>query len=146
MVKINKMDEIVQVFDGLLQEQAKLHNNISEKSFKRLDRYTEILKSRFTSKSEKDRAKSSILSEFSDYAIFTNAFTSTLFDNVLVHMIQLLKNSVDGIEKQLVESGVIEKVKAVEDSKKVLEDVLRKIKTDLKKVEENREKSLDYIK
>lgn len=141
--------------DEMISELRKTHKNLMEiirnytvEHKEKVRKFDEILNS--DSANPEKKIEAGILKRL-EIVEMANGITQT--NNILniLNVAMLVKSvsmSVENIEKQLTESGVIEKVKEVENTKKELVNLIEKLKRDIKLIQNNREtieENLNYI-
>ena len=141
--------------DEMISELRKTHKNLMEiirnytaEHKEKVKKFDDVLNS--DSANPEKKIEAGILKRL-EIVEMANGITQT--NNILniLNVAMLVKSvsmSVENIEKQLTESGVIEKVKEVENTKKELVNLIEKLKRDIKLIQNNREtieENLNYI-
>jgi hypothetical protein len=141
--------------DEMISELRKTHKNLMEiirnytlEHKDKVKKFDDILNS--DSATQEKKIEAGILKRL-EIVEMANGITQT--NNILniLNVAMLVKSvsmSVENIEKQLTESGVIEKVKEVENTKKELLNLVEKLKEDIKRIQKSREigdENLNYI-
>jgi di/tripeptidase len=141
--------------DEMVSELQKTHKNLMQiiRSYigehkNKIKKFNEVLNSTSVNPEKKKEVavlKRIELVEMDNSITHTNNVLNILNVALLVKSVYAL---VENIEKQLIDSGLIQKVKEVEDTKKELLRLIKQLKEDLIRIEENRKSSkeqLDYI-
>jgi hypothetical protein len=141
--------------DEMISELRKTHKNLMEiirnytaEHKEKVKKFDDILKSDLATPEKKIEAgilKRLEIVEMANGITQTNNILNILNVAMLVKSVSM---SVENIEKQLTESGVIEKVKEVENTKKELVNLIEKLKRDIKLIQNSREsgeENLNYI-
>lgn len=141
--------------DEMISELRKTHKNLIEiirnytvEHKEKVKKFDEILTS--DSATPEKKIEAGILKRL-EIVEMANGITQT--NNILnilnvAMLVKSVSTSVENIEKQLTESGVIEKVKEVENTKKELVNLIEKLKRDIKLIQNSQEsggENLNYI-
>ena len=141
--------------DEMISELRKTHKNLMEiirnytvEHKEKVKKFDEILNS--DSATPEKKIEAGILKRL-EIVEMANGITQT--NNILnilnvAMLVKSVSTSVENIEKQLTESGVIEKVKEVENTKKELVNLIEKLKRDIKLIQNSQEaggENLNYI-
>jgi hypothetical protein len=122
----------------IIRKYSKEHKN-------RVKKYDNIIESDSTTQGK--RMEASILKRL-EMVEMANSYTHTYNVSNILNVALLVKSvnvSIENIEKQLTESGVIEKVKEVENTKTELLKIIKKLKEDLKRIEKSRKNTSDNL-
>jgi gas vesicle protein len=141
--------------DEMIAELQKTHKNLmqiisnySSEHKNKVKKFDDVLNSNLAT--QENKMEAAILKRL-EMVEMANGITHTYNILNILNVTLLVKSvsiSVENIEKQLTESGVIEKVKAVENTKKELLNLIKQLKEDIKRIEKSREnanENLNYI-
>ena len=141
--------------DEMIAELQKTHKNLmqiisnySSEHKNKVKKFDDVLNSNLAT--QENKMEAAILKRL-EMVEMANGITHTYNILNILNVTLLVKSvssSIENIEKQLTESGVIEKVKAVENSKKELVNLIKHLKADIKRIEKSREnanENLNYI-
>lgn len=139
--------------DGMIAELQKTHKKlmqiISDYSIEhknKVKKFDDVLNSNLAT--QENKMEAAILKRL-EMVEMANGITHTYNVLNILNVTLLVKSvsiSVENIEKQLTESGVIEKVKAVENTKKDLLNLIKQLKEDIKRIEKSRENANENLK
>ena len=149
MSNSNQGEPIDEMITELQKTHKKLMQIISNYSIEhktKVKKFDDVLNSNLAT--QENKMEAAILKRL-EMVEMANGITHTYNILNILNVTLLVKSvsiSVENIEKQLTESGVIEKVKAVENTKKELLNLIKQLKEDIKRIEKSRENANENLK
>jgi hypothetical protein len=117
-------------------------------TFKQIENYDSILKSKASSEAQRVKALLGKMFEYDRLERLSSQLSILYILQMFAFKVEVLKISINSINEKLVQSAILEKAKGIEDIEKKIEKLMILLKAQYestKKIGEDRKKDMSYV-
>lgn len=143
-----ELDEILEILEKTAKRTQKMLDESEYLTSKQIETYESTLKSKESSEAQKTKALLWRMLEYDRLERLSSQLSLLYILQMFAFKVKVLKISIDNINEQLVKSGILEKTKDIEDTKKKIDKLMILLEAQyeaMKKIGEKRKKDLSYV-
>lgn len=142
------MDEILEILEKTAKRTQKILDESRCLASKQTETFESVLKSGESSEAQKVKALLGRMLEYDRLERLSSQLSLLYILQIFAFKAKVVKISIDNINEQLAKSGILEKTKDIEDTKKNIDKLTILLEAQyeaMKKIGENRKKDLSYV-
>lgn len=142
------MDEILEILEKTAKRTQKILDESRCLASKQTETFESVLKSGESSEAQKVKALLGRMLEYDRLERLSSQLSLLYILQIFAFKAKVVKISIDNINEQLAKSGILEKTKDIEDTKKNIDKLTILLESQyeaMKKIGENRKKDLTYV-
>lgn len=142
------MDEILEILEKTAKRTQKILDESTCLASKQTETFESVLKSGESSEAQKVKALLGRMLEYDRLERLSSQLSLLYILQIFAFKAKVVKISIDNINEQLAKSGILEKTKDIEDTKKNIDKLTILLEAQyeaMKKIGENRKKDLTYV-
>lgn len=142
------MDEILEILEKTAKRTQKILDESRCLASKQTETFESVLKSGESSEAQKVKALLGRMLEYDRLERLSSQLSLLYILQIFAFKAKVVKISIDNINEQLAKSGILEKTKDIEDTKKNIDKLTILLEAQyeaMKKIGENRKKDLTYV-
>jgi len=142
------LDEILEILEKTAKRTQKILDESRCLASKQTETFESVLKSGESSEAQKVKALLGRMLEYDRLERLSSQLSLLYILQIFAFKAKVVKISIDNINEQLAKSGILEKTKDIEDTKKNIDKLTILLEAQyeaMKKIGENRKKDLTYV-
>ncbi len=142
------MDEIVEILRKTTSRMQELFDESKDLAAKRTETYQSKLKSEKSSEAQKTQAMLSRMLEYDRLEWLSSQLSLLYILQIFAFKVRIMQISIENMNEQFRKSGILEKTKDIEDTKKSIDKMMILLEAQyefIMNIAENKEKDLSYV-
>lgn len=142
------MDEVIETLRKTTSRAQKLFDESKDLSSKRIETYESILKSEKSSEAQRLQASLGKILEYDRLEGLSSQLSLLYILQIFAFKVKILQISIENISEQLAKSGILEKTKDIEETKKNIDKLMILLEAQyefIRSIGENNRRDLAYV-
>lgn len=142
------MDEVIEILKKTTSRTQKLFDESKDLASKRIENYESILKSKESTEAQKVQALLRKMLEYDHLEWLSSQLSLFYVLQIFAFKVKIMQISIGNVGEQLQKSGILEKTKDIEDTKKDIDKLMILLEAQyefIMNIAENNKKDLPYI-
>ncbi len=142
------MDEVIEILKKTTSRTQKLFDESKDLASKRIENYESILKSKESTEAQKVQALLRKMLEYDHLEWLSSQLSLFYVLQIFAFKVKIMQISIENVGEQLQKSGILEKTKDIEDTKKDIDKLMILLEAQyefIMNIAENNKRDLPYI-
>lgn len=142
------MDEVIEILKKTTSRTQKLFDESKDLASKRIENYENILKSKESTEAQKVQALLRKMLEYDHLEWLSSQLSLFYVLQIFAFKVKIMQISIENVGEQLQKSGILEKTKDIEDTKKDIDKLMILLEAQyefIMNIAENNKRDLPYI-
>lgn len=142
------MDEVIEILKKTTSRTQKLFDESKDLASKRIENYESILKSKESTEAQRVQALLRKMLEYDHLEWLSSQLSLFYVLQIFAFKVKIMQISIENVGEQLQKSGILEKTKDIEDTKKDIDKLMILLEAQyefIMNIAENNKRDLPYI-
>jgi PBP1b-binding outer membrane lipoprotein LpoB len=142
------LDEVIEILKKTTSRTQKLFDESKDLASKRIENYESILKSKESTEAQKVQALLRKMLEYDHLEWLSSQLSLFYVLQIFAFKVKIMQISIENVGEQLQKSGILEKTKDIEDTKKDIDKLMILLEAQyefIMNIAENNKRDLPYI-
>lgn len=142
------MDEVIEILKKTTSRTQKLFDESKDLASKRIENYESVLKSKESTEAQKVQALLRKMLEYDHLEWLSSQLSLFYVLQIFAFKVKIMQISIENVGEQLQKSGILEKTKDIEDTKKDIDKLMILLEAQyefIMNIAENNKRDLPYI-
>jgi PBP1b-binding outer membrane lipoprotein LpoB len=142
------LDEVIEILKKTTSRTQKLFDESKDLASKRIENYESVLKSKESTEAQKVQALLRKMLEYDHLEWLSSQLSLFYVLQIFAFKVKIMQISIENVGEQLQKSGILEKTKDIEDTKKDIDKLMILLEAQyefIMNIAENNKRDLPYI-